>query len=197
MGSSCTTDMLGMCTLTYTASEVGGEELLMAASGVDPTVTDAQPLTIRVPGLGPLGVAPEYRLTGAPPVTLTTSVGKCLGRLITHVENHHGTFFLVQSIFAMATDYFSDPTTQATLGVNDMSLPEGGLFDICGDWEPPHIGHRNGTAVDVDGTAKDLLSGQSVAVRIDKLDEFACRHNLQRFQGEPQIHYNLVLVPLC
>ncbi len=35
------------------------------------------------------------------------------------------------------------------LWVNDMSLPDGGLFDIDGDWEKPHSSHREGKDVDI------------------------------------------------
>ncbi len=48
------------------------------------------------------------------------------------------------------------------LSINDMSLPEGGLFDIFAvtpdisgqlhTWQPPHKGHRLGFAFDVNST---------------------------------------------
>lgn len=94
----------------------------------------------------------------------------------------------------MATDYYYQ--FSATLGINDMSLPWGGLFDICGDWEPGHDTHRIGTAVDMDQTAINLLSGASVAVKQDRLDTIACDQNLKRLDMErPLIHYDFV--PFC
>lgn len=38
---------------------------------------------------------------------------------------------------------------KAQLSVNDMSLPVGGLFDYGGHWTPPHHGHRDGVAADI------------------------------------------------
>ena len=38
----------------------------------------------------------------------------------------------------------------ATLGVNDMSLELGGVFDIDRTWLPPHAEHRVGHNADID-----------------------------------------------
>lgn len=35
------------------------------------------------------------------------------------------------------------------VSVNDMSLPVGGRFDYPGHWRPPHHGHRDGVAADI------------------------------------------------
>jgi hypothetical protein len=35
--------------------------------------------------------------------------------------------------------------------INDMSLPYGGLFDIQGNWRPPHVTHRTGRNADISG----------------------------------------------
>ncbi len=137
---ACTTDTEGACTLTYTASEVGGGELLMAASGVDPTVTDAQPITVRVPGLGhlaiPFGPDASYRLTGQTP---------------SHPVNHFGTSVTTERVVRIAAGYLSDK--EATLGINDMSLVNGGLFDINNRWRPDHKLHRQGESIDIDRCA--------------------------------------------
>ena len=82
------------------------------------------------------------------------------------------------NIQLVALDFFAK--FGATLGINDMSLRQGGLFDICGTWDPKdgctitrvdgttarikkgHSGHRSGTSVDVDRSAcfdPDLLGG--------------------------------------
>ncbi len=61
----------------------------------------------------------------------------------------------------MALDFFA--ATNATIGINDVSLPLGGLFDICATWDPAgtctnaqnggHQLHRTGTSVDIDRLA--------------------------------------------
>jgi len=38
---------------------------------------------------------------------------------------------------------------QTPLNINDMSLPNGGLFDILGHWTPRHHTHRVGRDVDI------------------------------------------------
>lgn len=38
------------------------------------------------------------------------------------------------------------------LAVNDASLPLGGLYDYQETWAPPHNGHRDGWAIDIDKT---------------------------------------------
>ncbi|MEK7287395.1 MAG: hypothetical protein AAB091_02375, partial [Elusimicrobiota bacterium] len=48
--------------------------------------------------------------------------------------------------------YFLQTGGQA-LGINDMSLVFGGLFDVNHDWKPPHNLHRVGRSVDVDRCA--------------------------------------------
>jgi hypothetical protein len=47
------------------------------------------------------------------------------------------------------------------LGLNDMSLPWGGLFDLGGSWHHPHKAHRMGRSADIDvrrGTDDDNLA---------------------------------------
>ena len=39
------------------------------------------------------------------------------------------------------------------LYVNDMSLIEGGLFDIKGNWKTPHVTHRGSRQVDIHRTS--------------------------------------------
>lgn len=61
----------------------------------------------------------------------------------------------------MARDYAN--IFSASLQINDMSLPQGGLFDICGTWNRSgrcgnapnggHYFHRKGTSVDFNHNA--------------------------------------------
>ncbi len=60
-------------------------------------------------------------------------------------------------------EYF-EATKGRSLGINDMTLPKGGIFDVCGTWNPkdsctnPNTGrtmtghntHRTGTDADID-----------------------------------------------
>ena len=48
----------------------------------------------------------------------------------------------------------ADPGDQGSLGLNDMSLPLGGVFDIGAGWSPPHSRHRFGSDCDIDRYAQ-------------------------------------------
>ena len=38
--------------------------------------------------------------------------------------------------------------------LNDISLPNGGLFDINPNWNPPHKSHRIGKDVDIENISR-------------------------------------------
>ena len=46
-------------------------------------------------------------------------------------------------------------TDQKTLSINDISLPQGGLFDFRRDWSAPHKTHRRGAQVDINRAPLD------------------------------------------
>jgi hypothetical protein len=94
---------------------------------------------VAVPGLVDLAAVLTnfYRLTGSVP-----------GR---HIDLHWGTPMTTNNIQRLALDFFA--VFEATLGINDLSLPAGGLFDLGGAWASPHAWHRTGTSVDIDSSA--------------------------------------------
>lgn len=81
-----------------------------------------------------------------------------------HPENHFGTSTLAPAVAQIVDDYHGefycvpDPSPpdypnirgydEEGLGVNDMALEQGGIFDINGDWHEPHGTHNWGNAVD-------------------------------------------------
>lgn len=180
-----TTDINGQFTITYEASQFGGVETIKAWGDQEPAVKDEKRLTVRVPGLMPLiepsGSSFWYRLTGS------TSA---------HSSNHYGTNSTNVAIYNIALDYWFD--TDTTLGINDMSLVWGGLFDINGNWSSVsgHSLHRTGESVDIDRCAEGVLVDQ------DRLDEIALNHDGERIVEDalrpppcagpsdtPRIHY--------
>jgi hypothetical protein len=74
------------------------------------------------------------------------------GQTTTHPSNHNASPELHIMLRDLATVYNleADPVDQGSLGLNDMSLPLGGLFDIVAGWSPPHVRHRFGTDCDID-----------------------------------------------
>ncbi len=66
-------------------------------------------------------------------------------------NNHYGTNNMVNEIKTLAPILKS--AAGATPHINDMSLPNGGLFDKNGNWQTPHsrtYGHATGRAADLD-----------------------------------------------
>lgn len=96
----------------------------------------------------PFGICSDCRLTGE-----TTA----------HQSNHYLTGVTALAIAAVAGDFKEE--FQATLGLNDMSLEGGGLFDIGPTtqfpngafWHAPHNFHREGKSVDIDQCAESTI----------------------------------------
>ena len=127
----------GRCTVTYQPSEASGVETVVATA---PDFNEARAMVrVAVPGLVDLGsvFTNFFRLTGRVP-----------GR---HTDNHWGTLTTTDNVRRLALDFFA--ILDATLGINDLSLLAGGLFDRDANWGTPHAWHRTGTSVDIDRRA--------------------------------------------
>jgi hypothetical protein len=168
----CTTDSTGTCHLLYVASPVSGRYNITATLQNYATVTETKAITIQSTNtFSRLGSASTYQLTG----TTTQHPSP---------SNHWSRDALISAIQATAADYSSRViATGLTLGINDMSLPLGGLFDWHGNWGPPHALHRKGCSVDIDSNVQPLL-----------LNYIAGRHGLRRVIEGP-IHYELRSCP--
>jgi len=79
-----------------------------------------------------------------------------------HPDNHYGTSTFNQKIESIAKKYYEkfrcykkaadgSHLGYQAIGVNDMSLQYGGLFDVNNDWKTPHSspGHAKGLAADI------------------------------------------------
>lgn len=93
----------------------------------------------------------------------------------------------IASIASDIYEHISRQGTEATIRLNDMSLPFGGLFDICGSWNPNqtcppltpanvggHFSHRTGRSVDVSrslclGLATDPAIDCTQTIPLDRL----------------------------
>lgn len=173
----------------YTSGVVAGTEKILAelmdASG-NVMSTRTISIDVKVPGLEPLSGGYTYNLTGNSGQTTT---GSCYGHAIEHAGNHYGQLYTIGYVTSIALDYYVE--TNQKLGINDMSLMWGGLFDICGNWTPPHTlyyGHPVGLGVDIDPSAQDENSGNYVYVDQDKLNRIANLYHGTR-APEASIHY--------
>ncbi|MFZ3071966.1 MAG: hypothetical protein WA162_01840 [Thermodesulfobacteriota bacterium] len=156
---------------TYTSSEVSGTEKItaVAVGGNSKEVS----IDVKVPKLISLGISGQgcWRLAGD---------------TLLHFDNHWGTSSTVGKVSVMACDYRKK--TGIAIGINDMSLIWGGVFDICGTWNSAdkcsnapdggHSSHRRGKSVDVDHSG----------VKEDVLDKIAKRHSCKR-KEVTKIHY--------
>jgi hypothetical protein len=178
--------------VTYTSSEVAGKEKITAEME-ETGEKESACVEVKVDGLTSLG-------GGSNLITYTSTE-----------ENHSlsnsnygtsGTVNIVKSAVSKYAEDFGLPS-DAYLAVIDMSLPWGGLFDIYGDWSPPHEEHREGTSVDFSKYYRDA-SGNLVSVQIsrddetgetnvindDKLDDYFDNEGCSRKEKEEgKIHY--------
>jgi hypothetical protein len=129
----------------YTAPETGGVVELQVNLVFPPVppATEGQPFSfvqtfgITVPGLLPL------------PPGNWTPIGAVPGQ---HTDNHYGLPTMNESVLLFADEYRQ--VFGEMLALNDMSLVQGGLFDVFGTnpsavWKPNHFSHRFGDDIDV------------------------------------------------
>jgi hypothetical protein len=161
------TDARGTAVLTFrpgrdTLSEgigISGLYHITAKAVRFPDRTDQQTVTAELTGLGALASGTGYSL---------------VGQTDTHPDNHYGTAATLAGVAALAQDFQNaqiahnaalvamNETPWATndIQVNDISLVQGGLFDVVGydfythqyggtPWQPPHHDHFLGTGVDM------------------------------------------------
>jgi hypothetical protein len=134
------TNAQGVFSTTYTASEFSGGEVVTATVfGAGAATTFMASATLEV-GIGGLLLLPDgygYLKTGSNDH---------------HPGNHYGTPGTVSALMAIASAY-AVQYPGSVLYYNDISLEQGGLFDIGPPygalWQSPHAEHRFGTNADV------------------------------------------------
>jgi hypothetical protein len=133
-----TTDAAGEVRLRYRAPELGGVETLFAELAHRPEIRAFIELRVGLL-LVPLPPNPDYFLVGG--TAAHPSEDGDAG------TSHFVAPGVVPKIAAVAAEFRA--ATGYPLGVNDSSLPWGGVFDIGGGWERPHYNHRDGTDLDL------------------------------------------------
>jgi hypothetical protein len=142
MGSlSGTTNTNGTWTTTLTAGTIASTIKYTASTtnllGQSFTATPLLVTTGFVSMIDPGPGIPELRYTG---------------QTASHPSNHNASVELHLMLRDLGERYNleADPADQGSLGLNDMSLPIGGIFDIGAGWSSPHSRHRFGTDCDID-----------------------------------------------
>ena len=141
-----TTDRNGRWSTTLLSGEIGST-LKYTASTPDLGGTGAftsQPLLVTTGFVGLTDPGPNdsnIRYSGN-----ATTAG------LRHPSNHNASPELHAFARTVAAVYNARvaPEHQGSFGLNDMSIPVGGVFDFQGTWAPPHFRHRFGTDCDID-----------------------------------------------
>lgn len=181
-GPSVTGDTIDGFTVLYTAEEASGEVQFLTVWS-PPSNYECQDMIEDIPGnfrnpctgLNHVNVG----LKGLNELFATPSdsfVFKPRPSPDFHTNAHFGTSSLQRGITLIGKTYF-EATDGARPRVTDMSLPDGGLFDICGTYDSSgtcasakgggHVAHRTGH--DVDFSAVDD-AGQSIDCLLDTTD---------------------------
>jgi hypothetical protein len=145
------TDANGKLETIYTAPEISGI-VKATVSGTSPnggpTMPGSATIGVQINGLAPLGSNVNYDL---------------IGMTVSHSDNHYGLQGFNSCLRTLAKRYAAT-YPGSKLAYNDMSLINGGLFDISGAWSRPHGSHRFGNDGDLDissvpVTRRSLLRG--------------------------------------
>ena len=153
--------------VTYTAPEVSGQVTLSfngTQSNGTPLQSSRATIDIRVGGLTAMPeLSPYYSLVGSTP---------------THLDNHFASPHMNAALAAIAAD-FAGAFPGSVLLYNDVSLVEGGVFDLNQNWTPPHCGHLSlgGGTNNADISISGFLM-QNVAQDVqDMLEDIVTAHN--------------------
>ncbi|MBI2070718.1 MAG: hypothetical protein HYT79_08960 [Elusimicrobia bacterium] len=145
--------------IEYTAGEIAGQEMIVIKQ-VNRQARDF--IVIRETGINIQelsAAATFYRITGNDPrISFKNKF---------HPQNHYGAQTLYDEVTKLAQVYES--SNSATVGINDMSLAQGGLFDIHANWQIGHECHRKGTSVDIDRFQQKILDGLKIPERIKNM----------------------------
>jgi hypothetical protein len=142
------TDERGMVTIdSLVASQVAGRFRVTASVKANPTVKDTVDLQVRIPSLVEFGAGDYWNLTGT-----ASPEGQ------NHQGNHWCTRAMKDSLTRAFKRFYEWTSSEEgggkgiQLGINDMSLEWGGVFDIFGNWNlnNEHSFHRVGLSVDID-----------------------------------------------
>jgi len=150
------TDRNGQFLASYTASDLGIEENIIAKA----TVVDSQGVAKTVEGQSKLTISVEVKtpLTPVPALSPYWVLKQTAAGAANHPINNYARPQLLQVIQSVASAFKSyrqketGQTTVTLLSINDISLPLGGRFE-------GHDSHELGVDLDINGGASRLEAG--------------------------------------
>ncbi len=131
------TDENGMRTYTYLSSGFGGIDSIFVKGQTDKDTASVK-ILLKRDDFQLMQDGERYDLIGA--------YGEP-GVISQHRVNHYGKQALINKLIQLADSAYAD--SSYILQYNDMSLVNGGPFDIKNNWSTPHNTHREGTNVDI------------------------------------------------
>lgn len=159
----------GKAIYTYICSGFGGVDSIFVKGKTDRD-TSSTTILLQFPGLEELTSGDHYGLIGAHSQGATSE----------HEKNHYGMEDLVSELKTLADTIYVQKGYE--LQINDMSLVNGGPFDITNNWNCPHQTHRNGISADIrnsltNGTreihfSKKELADWITSTGLDEGDDF-------------------------
>ena len=164
----------------YNAGKVGGKETIIAQLASAPSVSTSAILTVAVaplqdfPALSNLFPFTQWKLTGQ-------KTNFCGGSELSIHPSNHWIVPKIQNKMILAIQNFFIEQGGIQVGINDLSLQNGGIFDLCGKWKKPHTCHRTGASVDI-----DFLVGSAEA---DSFSQYMARAGARRVVEPKSLHY--------
>lgn len=163
-----TTDAQGRARFPYEAPEFAGKYIIAARASGAPDKADT--VTVEVGGLAGLGTDTTWNLIGA---------------TAAHPDAHFGTATMRNALVELADSFHT--RFRQRLEYNDISLVQGGRFDIAGNWvDTHHCDHRWGQGADL--RTNNLTAAQTNYIRLKwaRIDGTNSYLN----EGAP-VHYHL------
>jgi hypothetical protein len=167
------------------ASPFSGTFSVLAILESDSTISDSILLDVCVDSLVALGQGSYWNLTG----TTSDSGSNHLSNHWSHQKVKDTLEMVLKKVYDWARS--SDGLGKTViLGVNDMSLGWGGVFDIGGEWaQDYHSLHRVGLSVDIDGAGVLRDSTGNLTKLGEKLEAILTEKHAPRVKEKQSIHF--------
>ena len=161
-------DADGLVRLRYTAPIFGGQVVLRVTSTIDGEDFVARDtLTVRVPDLALLAnPGTNYDNVGGTCDHHGPRLDAAFPTCRTPDNNHAALADVVGNLEDIADGWAAEEADQSPLRINDLSLPQGGKFDVTGQWRGDHTFHRVGRDADI-RTTRDLTQRTGVLLTLE------------------------------
>lgn len=99
-----------------------------------------------------------------------------------HIDHHYGTQGLVNVVRKIAKEYKAMLPDAPVLRIYDMSLMDGGIIDVTGNWMRPFYGHATGIDADISKWRVPVENRQKL---LEIMCKYADTYSEQDVPGQP------------